>query len=377
MKRTLRFAISGLFALLIAAPACAASLTADHASMIAEIIEAAREKHEQPAIAAGVVDGRHITSAVTGVRLLRQEAKVEPADRFHIGSCTKAMTATIIAMLVQEGTLTWETRVLDVFPEAAEKANEAYRDITLRDLLTHRAGLVAGTAGIAPESRAANTLTGSAREQRAQMVQILLEMDPVAPRHAKVAYSNAGFGVAAAMAERKADTTWEQLLTDRLFTPLEMSSAGFGWPATPDRQDQPLGHRVAGDRLVPLPINSPYRMPHAFAPAGDVHCSINDLARFARLHLDALRGRETPLTEESVKMLHDADFGCGWFPMKIAGHTARWHNGTVGTFFAWMVIWPEHDLAIVVMTNAGNGERACAEVAEAIFKHVRRTADAE
>lgn len=377
MKCVRRFSLVVFAAILLVASVHAAPPNADRAAIITEIIEAAREKHEQPGIAAAVVDGREIASAVTGIRLLRQEAKIELTDRFHTGSCTKAMTATVIAMLVHEGVLAWDTRVLDVFPEAAEKAKEAYRDITLHDLLTHRAGLVSGTDGNSIENRQLVLLTGTPREQREQAVTILLESEPLAARHEKVVYSNAGFGIAAAMAERRSDTPWEQLLKDRIFTPLEMTHAGFGWPATMERRDQPFGHRVAGDRLVPLPVGSPYRLPHAITPASDVHCSIDDLARFARLHLDALRERETPLTKSCVSVLHNPRHGCGWFPLKIAGHTARWHNGSSGTFFAVMAIWPEHDLAVVVMTNAGNGERACMEIAESLFRAIRGNTESE
>lgn len=107
--------------------------------------------------------------------------------------------------------------------------------------------------------------------------------------------------------------------------------------------------------------------------AGDVHCSIDDLARFVQEHLRGLRGEKTTLSSETVKRLHRPqlnDYAMGWFDYEATGGKATAHNGSAGgLYFAWMHIWPERDLAIVIVTNAGHGEQPLRELTATLFEH--------
>jgi CubicO group peptidase (beta-lactamase class C family) len=181
-------------------------------------------------------------------------------------------------------------------------------------------------------------------------------------------YSNAGYGVAAALAERAAGEPWESLLEKRFFGPLGMRSAGLGWPATVEGPDQPWGH--SGSPPVPQPPDAPYRLPACLAPAGGVHASIEDFARYARFHLQELRGRKLFLEPATARLLHTpvGGYAMGWMDREVAGRKATWHNGSAGTFFAWMSLWPELDLAVVVVTSAGDGEPACEEATVALAR---------
>lgn len=381
----------GLFPLLLAATMCnvAQASMADSAGddelspqKLVEIAEEIRKRFDQPAVAVAYVRGDHDPVAVaTGVRSMQADDAVTLNDRFHFGSCTKAMTATLIGMLVHEEKLDWDDPVLSFFPEFTDSALEDYREITVRDLLSHRAGLVAATDGMSPEAQSLHELTGTPRQMRRQAVELFLSMEPPVSPRSESRYSNAGYAIAAAIAEEVTDRPWEDLLRAYVFEPMRMEHAGFGWPATTDNPEQPRGHLDFPKGLHPLPVDTTYRLDDVIAPAGNVHGTVTDLARFAQAHLLALRGKSTSIPTEIARKLHmradeSRPEALGWIRLPMADQPASWHNGSTGTFFAWMTIWPELDLAVVVITNAGNGEPACAAITERIAKRfMEATAD--
>lgn len=338
------------------------------------------KKHAQPAVAAATFTSDGLTdSAAWGLRSNAPDAKpVEPGDRFHVGSCTKAMTATLAAILVRDGVIRWESTLGESFPDLASM-NDAYRTVTLEQLLHHRGGIPAFTVGNSDEFKLLRGLKGDARSQRRGLCEALLTRAPATPVGAFV-YSNAGYAVAAAMLERAADKPYEDLMQQRVFNPLGMTSAGFGWPATKERSDQPLGHQPVGKGLMVHPIGFMYRIEPPLSPAGDAHMSIEDFARFARFHLGGLRGvpaRGFDLTRDDFERLHAAsaaqgpgsDYACGWAISKStnAPTAVHWHNGSAGTFFAIMSIDPASDRGVVVATNAGSGEDAAEELTRALM----------
>src|SRR5262249_21936799 len=154
----------------------------------------------------------------------------------HIGSCTKAMTATLIAMLVEEHKLRWEMTIAEGLPKLAASIDRSYRDVTLAQLLSHWGGIPANGNQDQP--------AGPVTEQRLSYIrQVLSQPSPVGPCKQWV-YSNAGYVIAAAIAEQAARSSWEDLMQRRIFRPLRMTTAGFGPPGIPDRLDHPWAHQL-------------------------------------------------------------------------------------------------------------------------------------
>lgn len=345
---------------------------------ITEELQEQREKHKQPAMAAAVFTSDDILAVgAVGERILDRGESVTVDDLFHLGSCTKAITSTMIATLVEEGVLWWDMPLERALPEIAEKMHDEYRGATLAQLLQHRAGVPPFTAGNAPEFQLIRDLKGPGMEQRRILVERLLTRKPDNPPGLRFVYSNADYAIAAAIAERATGQTWEELLAERIFGPLELTSAGFGWPATPDRPDQPLGHMPAGQGVSPLPPEHPYRLQACLAPAGDVHASVTDFARFAQFHLAGIRGatipalgRDHPLVSHRQFMklhLPEGEYAMGWAPGRHGDAQLTWHNGSAGTFFALMTLDPDHNIGVVVVTNAGTGAKACDELTRALM----------
>jgi len=211
-------------------------LDADTAQALKEI----RERCDLPALAVAVSKGGEVCDrAAVGVRKAGNATPVAIDDQFHIGSCTKSMTATLVAMLVEEGRLRWDTTISDVFREWEGKIDRQCEAVTVAHLLTHRGG-VANNPSKTAWSRAWEE-NGTPMQQRQEFAQAVLACPPVAAPGTKMVYSNSGYAVISAMIEKIIDQPWELLTTEKLFRPLHMDSAGFGPPGTKDQLDQPWG----------------------------------------------------------------------------------------------------------------------------------------
>jgi len=379
--KTLDFRPLTLIAALVASAATAPLAPAD---AIDDLAEAIRTEHELPALAAAVVHGDKIIATIAvGTRTLQGDEPVELDDRFHFGSCTKAITSSVVGSLVEAGEVEWSTTVLDVFPEWKDAIDPAYADVSLELLLTHRAGVMTFLQPGPKEAELTENLNGTPTEQRRAFAKRVLGEPPLFTPGEGFEYSNASYSIATAMIEQVAGKTWRELVRGRVFEPLGFERGGFGMPAAPEREDQPWGHMPSpstGD-LMQLPPRIPTLVPPIIEPAGDVHGSIRDFARFARAHLRGMRGEDVEgfLTSKTIQALHTPHregYAFGWFERDFFGATAHAHNGSAGAFFAWIFIWPEENLAIVTASNAGTADEACRELAERLF-NLHTTDDAD
>ena len=324
----------------------------------AEFIELLRREHGLPALALVVVkEGRIVDRIATGFRKQGEPAAVTTHDLFHIGSCTKSMTATLAALLIEEGKLRWDTSIASVFPELKGRMDRAYEPVTVEQLMTHRAGCPAAPP---PEAwKAAWEQKGTPMQQRQDFIQAVLAQPPQVPPGTGFLYSNQGYAVLGAMLERITGQGWEELLRERLFRPLGMKTAGFGVPGSPGGTDQPWGHTRILDSLVPHRTDNP----PAIGPGGTVHCSLDDLARFVMLHLQRGSGPKPLLRPATFTRLHTpppgGDYACGWvsLPRKWARGQALMHNGSNTLWYVVLWLAPERQFAVIAATNAA-GEPA-------------------
>jgi CubicO group peptidase (beta-lactamase class C family) len=315
-----------------------------------EQLETVRAELGVPALGALVGDSRGVRAfASVGVRRAGTEDPIRPDDPFHIGSCTKAMTATVAARLVEQGKLRWETTLAEAFPQLKQAIHSDYHTVTLRQLLYHRAGL--------PEDRTPDpalflrlrSLEGEMRRQRLEATKWVLERTPAATPDTHFAYSNFGYMVAGAMLEQVAQRSWEQLLQEHLFKPLRMRTAGFGPPK-----------QIAGHNGKP-PQPRQFDNPPVLGPAGRVHCSLRDWAAFARLHLRGARGEKTTLLRpESFAALH-ADpyrqgYAMGWGVRQMDTKRILLHAGSNTLWFAVMQLEPERDRFYLCAANWGHAD---------------------
>lgn len=349
------------------------------------------EKHRVPALAVAVViDGKLARVGASGKRARGEDGDVSIYDLWHLGSCGKAMTSTLAATFVDKGELKWTSTLPELFPD--EQIPEAWRAVTLENLLTHQAGVVSNLdPAFALEIINSKDPTPV---QRRKVLKWAISKPPACKPNEKFSYSNIGYAIAGHALETKANKPFEELLTERVFTPLGITTAGIGAPLG----DQPRGHRGPGFDAKPVKPDQWADNPKAIAPAGTYHMSMIDWAKFVAVHATGeseatlkLAGAKPFLPIDIIKKLHTrvdvkvelpsqpspSGYALGW------GVTDRpWAKGSPdskgvainhsGSNTMWFcVVWaaPERGLAVLVACNQAGpaAEKACDEVAAAML----------
>ena len=333
-----------------------------------EVLAPVVSSNPLPALAAIVFDDQKvIASGAIGVRKFGDPTLVTIEDSFHLGSCTKAMTATLAARIVERGEISWATTVKEAL--SLQNVDSALENITLLELMSHNAGMPASLKnqppGLWKYLYYNNTWQKGAkgRADRLKVAELLFSATP-AQAVGSYKYSNAGFMIAGAMLEAATDTEWEDLMRTELFKPLGMKNCGFGPAARPDKVDQPWPHKLGNDKplLVTPLIRAPesWDNPRSLGPAGTVSCTISDWAKFGQLHLGD--GGDY-ISTESMSKLHEvrnasARSALGWFSYKRSwsGGTALTHTGS--NLFNFAIVWisPTKKKGVMVATNIGDGK---------------------
>ena len=317
-----------------------------------------------PGMIAAIISSEGVLSiASAGVRKAGSSIAFSTNDVVHLGSCGKVMTATMLATLVAEGKLNWDTTLIEAIPELKNRIHKDYHKITLWQLLTHRAGI--------PKNP---TVEGafSSKEIKARRLAILVDnfKSPATYEIDKFHYSNFGYVIAACMAEQITGLSWEVLIKHRLFDPLGMSSAGFGNPNKNKSTNQPWGHHKYLWKWWP----SEAYYHEAIGPAGRVHCSIADWSKFLSLWLTS----ENPILERKyldklIEPVGDHFYAAGWGVAEHAwakGITFN-HAGSNEIWYASVLVTPKLDRAFVVATNScdfGSTPDVCLEITNKIIK---------
>jgi len=243
-----------------------------------------------------------------------------------------------------------------------------YQAVTLEQLLTHRGG--------APGELEKDELwgklwqhKGTPTSARRLLLQGVTSKPPEAPPGTKFIYSNAGVSIAGHMAEKVAGKSWEDLTREKIFRPLGMTTAGFGAPGTRAKNDQPRGHKADGSPVEPGPGAD---NPVAIGPAGIVHCSIGDWAKFVAANLPSAK---TKLVKpETLEKLHtpapgEPKYAMGWIiadNQPWAGGPALTHAGSNTMWFAVAWLAPKKDFAVLVACNQAN-DQACNDAVLALI----------
>lgn len=342
---------------------------------IAVELEKIRAEFDLPALAGAIVIGDEtIRLAAVGIRRVGDETPVQPTDLWHLGSCTKAMTATLIARLVEQKKMRWDMTLGEVFgPLLGSDMKAAWKDVTLELLLANRAGVPADLMSTGTWAKLW-AFEGTPREGRTMLVREILTGEPAFDPGTQMLYANAGFAIAGAMAETVMNEDWQTLLRRELFSPLGITSAGFGPPGTAGPADQPRGHNPLGLAMEP---GRSADNPAIIGPAGTVHMSIEDWAKFARLHVQGGRGRtDLLLSPDTFKRLHEPHgsegYALGWGVTQRpwAKENVLTHSGSNTLWFCTVWVAPGNNFAVLAATNIGN-DRAAKAVDKAVGMLIR------
>lgn len=320
-------------------------LDSNKSDSIQQILTKVVNDGKAPGMIAAIISGEGVIAiGSAGERKAGSGIAFTTNNVVHLGSCGKAMTATMLATLVAEGKLSWDTKLIEAIPELKNKIHTDYHKITLWQLLTHRAGIPKN-----PTDEGAF----SSKEIKARRLAILEDnfKSPATYEIDQFHYSNFGYVIAACMAEQITGLSWEVLMKKRLFDPLGMSTAGYGNPNISKSIAQPWGHHKYLWKWWP----SEAYYHEAIGPAGRVYCSIADWAKFISLQLmeeNSILDKE--YLNKLIEPVGGHFYAGGWGVAEHAwakGITLN-HAGSNEIWYAVVLVTPKLDRAFMVATNS-------------------------
>ncbi len=324
-----------------------------------EFVNAALQAWNVPGLAVAVVkDGEVAYMKGFGFRDVEQKLPVTPRTLFAIGSCSKAFTTFVLGTLVDEGKLEWDKPVRSYIPWFKLYDPSATDRITPYDLVTHRSGL--------PRHDAVwyNNL-GASREE---LVRRLAYLEPNADLRAKWQYNNLMFLTAGYLAETVSGKPWEDLVRERIFTPLDMGRSNFSVFDSQKSDDFALPYREKDDKLEKIRFRPITNM----GPAGSINSSVEDMARWLKVQsgggkldgkavikADTLADIQAPHMAmgqpQERPEVSAGDYGLGWMIDIYRGHKRVHHGGGIDGFISQVQVFPQDGLGIVVLTNSETG----------------------
>jgi CubicO group peptidase (beta-lactamase class C family) len=301
-------------------------------------------------------------AAVVGFRKNEDPTLASQSDKFHLGSCTKAMTATLVAKLIENGMVNWNTTLDEVFPDI--KVHPKYKIVTLEMLLAHQGGVTDDLSefdsGILWRHLWDPQLP--VKIGRKQVANEILSITPKFEPGTGFHYSNAGYIIVGSALEQVSGSSWEDLMEMMLFAPLEMNSCGFGAAgnAQANPPDQPWSHQYANGEITPIEPGFFADNPTTLGPAGTVHCSMTDWTKFLQEHLKGFWSESHYLTTESFLKLQTPFLGSdyspgGWFVANRdwADGVTLSHGGSNTMNFSLVWLAPKQKKGYISVTNSG------------------------
>lgn len=339
------------------APKAAQPITA---SAIDSTVARAMSAFQVPGMAVAIVkDGKVVFARGYGVRVVDRPGAVDVDTLFQIGSNTKAFTAAALAILVDEGKIRWDDKVIDYLPEFRLQDPYVTREFTIRDLLTHRSGLGTGAGDLM--FYPATDMT------RQEIVRGLRFLKPVSSFRSRYDYDNLLYMVAGQIVPAVTGKSWEDFVEERIIAPLGMKGCAASDGRIRDRGDVASPHSVIDGKVSAIPV---VRM-DAIGPAGTINCNVSGMAKWLNVQLSegvipgggrlfsSDRSSEmwslvTPMPAGALAALYHTNFtgyGLGWAVSDVLGHKRVAHTGAVGGSVTWVTMVPDLKLGIVVLTN--------------------------
>ncbi|TMM52104.1 beta-lactamase family protein [Maribacter algarum] len=320
------------------------------------IVSKYRNSYKVPAIVASVIKYDTIFYGTSGVKKVDSNDEIQLDSKFHLGSNTKAITSMVAAKLVDDGILDWDIRLLDAVPELKNRINDTYLNITLEQLLSHRAMIHPFEDDSSKEWRKMPVESiKSSQDQKMAFAKYALNLSPAKNIKTNHLYSNGGYIIAGLLLEHRTGKTWEHLVSE-LFEDVGIGHY-IGFPSQNEINDT-HGHVKKGKSYKSVAPDKEYATGKYFGPAGNLSTSITDFSKLMRLHLRGLMGEDNLLKPATYQTMHFGldKYSLGWYNGNI-GETEQkfsYHGGSLGTFSSAVIISADRKIAIVILINADN-----------------------
>ncbi len=327
-----------------------------------EYVAQAMAEWQVPGLGLAIVrDDRVVHARGYGVRTLGKPEPVDQHTLFAIGSQTKAFTAATVAMLVDEGKLTWDDRAIDHLPEFRLYDPYVTRELSVRDLLCHRSGLERG-----------DLLWYSTNFGREEVLHRVRHLAPTTSFRSAFQYQNIMFLAAGQLVPAKTGQSWDDFVAARIFAPLGMARSSTSVRALAAQDNVATPHERIDAQMVAVP----WKNLDNIAPAGSINSSPADMAQWVRMQLrrGELDGKrlisETQIDEmrrpqmllgnnrDLLRLFREGEFlsyGLGWFTYSYRGATVVEHGGSIDGMRAQVAMVPKLGLGMVLLANQGGG----------------------
>jgi len=353
--------IMGLLALLLFNFALKAQLSS---SQVDSLVQKALITFDVPGIAVAIVkDGKVIHSKGYGVRSLRTREPVTDHTLYGIASNSKAFTAAGLAILVDEGKLHWDDKVVDLIPDFKMYNPYVTQEFTVRDLLTHRSGLGlgAGDLMIWPDST---------KVTKAELIHNLRFLKPVSGFRTKFDYDNLLYVVAGEVLAKVSGLTWEDFIEQRIMRPLGMTESAADYSRLKDKANTIDAHAPVNGKIAVIGKE----FTSIANAAGGIWSNVAEMSKWAMMQLNdgkyganldnkifttaahqEMWSPQTIMRGGSPYNTHFTSYGLGWFLSDVNGYLQASHTGGLGGIVTEVTLIPELKLGIVVLTNQESG----------------------
>jgi CubicO group peptidase (beta-lactamase class C family) len=325
------------------------------------------KEFDVPGLAVAIVkDGKVVFAKGYGVRKLGESTPVDENTLFGIASNTKAFTAAALAMLVDEGKLSWDDPVVKHLPSFALYDPYVTREMTIRDLLTHRSGLGLGAGDL--------LWWPPTDYSRDELVRRLRFVKPATSFRSRYAYDNVLYMVAGQVITAVTGKSWDDFIKERIFAPLGMTTSNTSVTAFTARSNVATPHAKIGDRVQVVaqqPLDN-------VAPCGAINSSVAEMARWliAQLGHGVIGEGQRLFSERQSREMWSAQtitplgdppphlaglrsnfsaYGLGWGLNEYRGYKIVSHTGGLLGYVSRVALVPDLKLGLVVLTNQQAG----------------------
>jgi CubicO group peptidase (beta-lactamase class C family) len=317
---------------------------------IERIVEGKRIEEKIPGVALAIVkDDKIIFLNGFGLRDIEHNLPVTADTLFEIGSTTKAFTAMAAVISVDEGKLFLDDSPKKYLPYFRLRDSDADSRVTIRDLLSHRTGLSASDDDV--------WIKGE-KLSREEVIKAIMLNKPTAKLREKFQYNNVMYTAAGECVAKAQNSTWEEIIVNRIFKPLGMNASAPSLKELRDRSNLSFGYK-AGQ----TPKQVAWRDLTNIAPAGAIISSARDMAQWLRLMIGrGAVGSKRIVSEKSfeelvsrqIKVIEQADYGLGWGIVEWRSHTLVSHAGGTFGFSSQVELMPDQKLGYVLLCNVPN-----------------------
>ncbi|MBD8489700.1 serine hydrolase [Echinicola sp. CAU 1574] len=329
------------------------------------IVQKAMESFTVAGAAVAVVkDGKIVHQKGYGLTSIDGKAKVDEHTNFGIASNSKAFTTAALALLVEEGKLSWTDKVIDHIPEFKMYNDYVTQNFNIQDLLTHRSGLGLGIGDLMFFPDGSDFTVDD-------ILSSFQHFKPESAFRTKFDYDNLLYIVAGEVIHRVSGKTWEQFISERIFTPLQMDHSFASYTFIKDKSNVASPH-LSNDKQITLVEPEQWDPSKLNGAAGGIYSNVNDLANWMLMQLNEGKYGENLeqqlFSEASQREMwkihttlnvninprynsHFNGYGLGWFLTDVKGNMMVSHTGGLIGMLSKTVLIPDLDLGIVVLTN--------------------------